>query len=100
MCGNIREFDMSITDQTTQEVIRLFRPLTCQGCCCSALYPHCTQALSVSVDGETVGTIRERATWINPVYHVFDSVGNQVGLHLYMYIFFKDETINDEASKE
>jgi len=78
LCGNIRSFDMSITDQTTNEVMRFFRPLTCQGCCCSALYPHCTQALTVSVAGETVGTVRERATWWNPVYHVFDSVGNQV----------------------
>ena len=32
----------------------------------------------MSVAGETVGTVRERATWWNPVYHVFDSVGNQV----------------------
>ena len=32
----------------------------------------------MSVNGETVGTVRERATWWNPVYHVFDSVGNQV----------------------
>ena len=78
LCGNIRAFDMAVSDQTTNEVIRLFRPLTCQGCCCSALYPHCTQALTISVNGETVGTIRERATWLNPVYHVFDSVGNQV----------------------
>jgi len=78
LCGNIRKFDLVVSDQTTNEVMRLFRPLTCQGCCCSALYPHCTQALSVSVRGETVGTVRERATWWNPVYHVFDSVGNQV----------------------
>merc|ERR1712025_1457382 len=78
LCGNIREFDMTISDQTTNEVMRLYRPLTCQGCCCSALYPHCTQALTVSVNGVTVGTVRERATWINPVYHVFDSVGNQL----------------------
>ena len=77
-CGNVRSFDMTVTDQTTNEVMRLYRPLTCQGCCCSALYPHCTQALTVSVNGVTVGTVRERATWINPVYHVFDSVGNQV----------------------
>ena len=110
---------MTISDQTTKEVIRLYRPLTCQGCCCSALYPYCTQvrtsnyhctkephsilsmlrsdklltklsqtivymlyasmqALTVSVNGETVGTVRERATWLYPVYHVFDSVGNQV----------------------
>ena len=25
-----RAFDMTITDQTTNEVMRLFRPLTCQ----------------------------------------------------------------------
>ena len=34
------------------------------------LFPN--QALTVSVNGETVGTVRERATWWNPVYHVFD----------------------------
>jgi len=77
-CGNIRSFDMTVSDQTNKEVMRLYRPLTCQGCCCSALYPHCTQALTVAVNGETVGTIRERATWLNPVYHIFDSVGNQL----------------------
>ena len=37
---------MTISDQTTKEVIRLYRPLTCQGCCCSALYPYCTQVRS------------------------------------------------------
>ena len=77
-CGNVRSFDMTVSDQTNREVMRLYRPLTCQGCCCSALYPHCTQALTVAVNGETVGTVRERATWLNPVYHIFDSVGNQV----------------------
>jgi hypothetical protein len=30
------------------------------------------------VAGETVGTVRERATWWNPVYHIFDNVGSQV----------------------
>jgi len=78
LCGNIRAFSMTISDQTTNEVMTFYRPLTCQGCCCSALYPYCTQALTVSVNGETVGTVRERATWWNPVYHVFDSVANQV----------------------
>lgn len=69
---------MTLTDQTTQSVMHISRPLTCQGCCCASLYPHCTQALSVSVGGESVGTVRERATWWNQVFHVFDSVGNQV----------------------
>ena len=41
-------------------------------------YHPTVQAMTVSVAGETVGTVRERATWWNPVYHVFDSVGNQV----------------------
>ncbi len=43
-----------------------------------SLYSYCAQALSVSVNGESVGTVRERATWWNPVFHIFDSVGNQV----------------------
>ena len=79
-CGNVRSFDMTISDQTTNEVMRFYRPLTCQGCCCSFCYPHCTQALTVAVNGETVGTVRERATWLEPVYHIFDSVGHQVKL--------------------
>ena len=41
------------------------------------IFTYIFQALTVSVNGETVGTIRERATWLYPVYHVFDSVGNQ-----------------------
>ena len=38
------------------------------------------QALRVNIDGENIGVVRERATWWNPVIHIFDSVGNQVGL--------------------
>lgn len=78
LCGNIRSFDMTIKDQTNQTVMGISRPLTCMGCCCSFCYPHCTQALRVNIDGEAIGTVRERATWWNPVIHVFDSVGNQV----------------------
>jgi len=77
-CGSIRSFDMTVTDQTNHSVLELSRPMTCQGCCCTFCYPHCTQALTVSAGGETLGTIRERATWWNPVLHIFDSVGNQV----------------------
>ena len=32
--------------------------------------------MTVSINGVGVGTIRERATWCYPVYHVFDSVGS------------------------
>ncbi|XP_023337809.1 phospholipid scramblase 2-like [Eurytemora carolleeae] len=77
-CGSVRSFNMSITDQTNQTVMEINRALACQGLCCSFLYPYCTQELNVSVGSQSVGTIRERATWWSPVLHIFDSVGNQV----------------------
>eukprot|EP00095_Tigriopus_kingsejongensis_P001702 maker-scaffold1305_size49401-snap-gene-0.22 protein:Tk01702 transcript:maker-scaffold1305_size49401-snap-gene-0.22-mRNA-1 annotation:"phospholipid scramblase 2" len=75
--GNIRSLNIKLTDSTTSEVVELHRPLNCMGCCCAWCYPHCTQELSVALKGEKIGTIRERATWIYPVYHLFDPLGQQ-----------------------
>ena len=67
---------MSISDQTGKEVIHVTRPTSlCMGICCSCFYPRCTTEMNVAVDGEPVGTIRERATWWYPVYHRFDTLG-------------------------
>lgn len=77
-CGNIRNLNINVFDQTGKNVIQLSRPLNCAGLCCNVCYPICTQAISVSVNGEGIGTIRERATWIYPVYHIFDSLGTQI----------------------
>lgn len=76
LCGNVRALEINVADQTGKNVIRMSRPINCTGLCCGACYPYCTQSLNVAINGESVGTIRERATWCYPVYHVFDSVGS------------------------
>ena len=54
-CGNIRTLDISIRDSTNKDVINLSRPLNCAGLCCGIVYPFCTQALNVSINGESTG---------------------------------------------
>jgi len=67
-----------VQDQTGHEVANIRRPLNCAGWCCSGLcYPHCTQKAAVMVSGEYAGSVRERATWCYPVYHVFDGENEQ-----------------------
>ncbi|XP_043558633.1 phospholipid scramblase 2-like [Chiloscyllium plagiosum] len=57
-CGNLRSFDMKILDNLGQEVINLYRPLRCAGCCC----PCCLQELEVKAPpGEPVGYVIQ--TW-------------------------------------
>ena len=71
--ANIRTLQLSVKDQTGNEILSLDRPLNCSGWCCWFCYPKCTQRLTVSMGGQPVGFIRERATWCFPVYHIFDS---------------------------
>uniref|UniRef100_UPI00398ED1B7 phospholipid scramblase 1-like n=1 Tax=Pristiophorus japonicus TaxID=55135 RepID=UPI00398ED1B7 len=53
-CGNMRSFDMKIIDGLGQEVISLYRPLRCAGCCC----PCCLQELEVMAPpGQPIGYI-------------------------------------------
>lgn len=77
-CGNIRTLDINIRDPTGKDIIHFSRPINCAGLCCGILYPFCTQALSVSVNGESAGVVRERATWCYPVFHIYDSVGEAI----------------------
>ncbi|XP_059081534.1 phospholipid scramblase 1-like [Tigriopus californicus] len=77
-CGNDRSLQIGLTDFKSQEVFNLDRPLNCSGCCCSCCYPSCTQAMTVSMNGLPIGTIRERATWVYPVLHIFDPVDQQI----------------------
>ncbi|XP_078062771.1 phospholipid scramblase 2-like [Mustelus asterias] len=57
-CGNMRSFDMKIIDNLGQEVMSLYRPLRCAGCCC----PCCLQELEVMAPpGQPVGYIIQ--TW-------------------------------------
>lgn len=74
-CGPARELQFQICDTTGKSIIQVSRPFKCSGICCGICYPYCTQELTVSINNETAGTIRERATWCYPVYHIFDSLG-------------------------
>ena len=56
-CGPLRPFDIQVTDNYQREVIRLVRPLRCQGCC----FPCCLQELEIqSPPGQVIGYVRER----------------------------------------
>ncbi|XP_069753492.1 phospholipid scramblase 2-like [Narcine bancroftii] len=57
-CGNMRPFDMKILNPFGQEVMNVYRPLKCTGCCC----PCCLQEMEVMAPpGQTIGYIIE--TW-------------------------------------
>ena len=56
-CQTIRPLNINIRDQTGKDVISFIRPMNCAGMCCGIFYPHCTQALTVSINGETAGKL-------------------------------------------
>eukprot|EP00096_Caligus_rogercresseyi_P013950 TRINITY_DN6513_c0_g1_i1.p1 TRINITY_DN6513_c0_g1~~TRINITY_DN6513_c0_g1_i1.p1 ORF type:complete len:251 (+),score=25.05 TRINITY_DN6513_c0_g1_i1:221-973(+) len=76
--GSCRAVDITISDIAHRGVIQIERPLSCFGCCCSFLYPMCTAEFIVKVDNQFIGTVRERASWFYPVYHIFDEEGTQI----------------------
>ena len=54
--NSLARYDGLGTDKTmTRDIIHFSRPINCAGLCCGILYPFCTQALSVSVNGESAG---------------------------------------------
>ncbi|KAF0290501.1 Phospholipid scramblase 2 [Amphibalanus amphitrite] len=74
-CGPIRPFDIQVQDGSEREVLTLRRPLRCQGCCC----PCCLQQMEVvAADGQLLGSIRERWTFIKPKLTVHDASGRHV----------------------
>jgi len=75
MCGPLRPFDMTICDLTGTEVIHLYRPLNCQGCC----FPCCLQTMEVhSPPGTVIGTIEQDWSLIYPRFTVKDESGEPV----------------------
>lgn len=57
-CGNMRPFDMKIVNTFGQEVMSLYRPLRCAGCCC----PCCLQEIEVMAPpGQPIGYVIQ--TW-------------------------------------
>ena len=75
MCGSSREFDIEIRDADGKEVIHLFRPLNCLGCC----FPSCLQTISVfSPPGKKIGSIQENWTIAGADLSIKDAVGKTV----------------------
>lgn len=57
-CGNMRPFDMKIINTFGQEIMSLYRPLRCAGCCC----PCCLQEIEVMAPpGQPIGYVIQ--TW-------------------------------------
>lgn len=67
--GAIRPFDMKITDNTEQEVIHLYRPCRCDGCC----FPCCLQELTVMspmAGNMVLGYVKQEWSILTPKYVV------------------------------
>ncbi|XP_078266560.1 phospholipid scramblase 1-like isoform X1 [Rhinoraja longicauda] len=57
-CGNMRPFDMKIINPFGQEIMSLYRPLKCTGCC----FPCCLQEIEVMAPpGQPIGYVIQ--TW-------------------------------------
>lgn len=55
--GPLRPFDIQVVDNYQREVMRLVRPLRCQGCCC----PCCLQEMEIHAPpGQVIGYVKER----------------------------------------
>ncbi|XP_075528164.1 phospholipid scramblase 2-like [Dermacentor variabilis] len=74
-CGSSRPFEMSLLDYRSVEVLRLYRPLRCDSCCCFC----CLQEMEVhSPPGNIIGSIRQDWSVIFPYLSIRDSGGNVV----------------------
>ncbi|RWS00812.1 Phospholipid scramblase 2-like protein [Dinothrombium tinctorium] len=77
-CGNLRPFDIKILDNNLREVIHIYRPLRCVGCC----YPCCLQELEVmSPPGSPIGYVEQQWTLCRPNF-VIKNAAEEVVLKL------------------
>eukprot|EP00057_Strongylocentrotus_purpuratus_P028706 XP_011683180.1 PREDICTED: phospholipid scramblase 2 isoform X2 [Strongylocentrotus purpuratus] len=75
-CGPARGFDMTITDNMGQEVIKITRIFKlCAGCCwCSQGTNYCSFFIEVeSPPGTTIGYIRQSRSFASPHFDVTDA---------------------------
>ncbi|XP_064615196.1 phospholipid scramblase 2-like [Liolophura sinensis] len=74
--GVIRPFEMMITDNQGQQLIKLDRPCRCQGSCCWCCY---LQEMDIqSPPGVVVGKIEEIWTCVTPKYVIKDGTGQVI----------------------
>ncbi|RWS20111.1 phospholipid scramblase 1-like isoform X3, partial [Leptotrombidium deliense] len=74
-CGNMRPFDMKILDNNLREVIHIYRPCRCIGCC----FPCCMQELEVTAPpGTVVGYVKQRWSLCIPSFDIENAAGDTV----------------------
>ncbi|XP_002734807.2 phospholipid scramblase 2-like [Saccoglossus kowalevskii] len=74
-CGNKRAFTMHITDNMSQEVIRVKREFKCcAGCSCCACVDCCSMEISVEAPIDTVvGYVKQSCSAWAPRYEILDA---------------------------
>ncbi|XP_025016586.1 phospholipid scramblase 2-like [Tetranychus urticae] len=73
-CGPVRPFNMKIIDNEEREVLNIYRPLKCQGCC----FPCCLQSMQVTASGVVCGYIEQTWSLFEPKFKVCNSSGETV----------------------
>ncbi|KAA0190256.1 hypothetical protein HAZT_HAZT006378 [Hyalella azteca] len=75
LCGNLRPLDIKIIDCNQTEVMKLVRPLACQGCC----FPCCLQTMDVECPpGTVVGRIEQQWSILTPKFDIKNEAGETV----------------------
>ena len=77
-CGPLRSFEMAITDNMGQEVVRFVRPFKCTCRCFTCYLPCQLQEMDVVASGQTIGSLRQKFDCCNPIFEVCDSSGTCV----------------------
>lgn len=73
--GSLRPFDMKIMDNAKNEMIHLYRPLACDGCC----FPCSRQSMEVSCPpGTVIGSLEKEWSILTPKFLVKDASGQTV----------------------
>ncbi|RWS18501.1 hypothetical protein B4U80_02494, partial [Leptotrombidium deliense] len=73
--GIMRPFHMHIFDNNFREVINIYRPYRCTGCCC----PCSMQELEVMApSGAVFGYVKERWSLCTPLFDIQNAAGETV----------------------
>jgi len=79
-CGPNRGFVLHITDNNSQEVIRIVRDFKCcAGCCWCASSNCCAMELTIECPpGNPVGTVKQQGSFLKPRYATYDTQGEMM----------------------
>lgn len=77
-CGPLREFDMVLLDNSSQEVARFRRPFKCTGRCFICWCPCQLQEMEITAGGVVIGKIQQIWDIKSPIYNICDAQGQTV----------------------